>query len=95
MPAGAAGSSRRGLPNLGWIIREEDEDRQFGRFRIGMEDSALDFLGFAFKLGKTGKSGKCIALKPASQKKPKAKKQNAKAWMRPRMHDPADQIAKG
>jgi hypothetical protein len=34
-------------------------------------------------------------MRRAQPEKPQAKKQKAKAWMRSRMHGPADQIAKG
>jgi hypothetical protein len=94
MPASAARSSRKGLPNLGWIIRGKDEDRQFGRFCIGMKDSALDFLGSHSNPAKPGRAAMHCA-QAGQPEKAQAKKQKAKAWMRPHMHDPVDQIAKG
>jgi len=70
------------------LSEEKSKIIKFGRF-AGDEAGKFDFLGFTVVTGKS-REGKYVPKYQTSEKKLKAKRAKAKAWIKKNMHSPVD-----
>jgi group II intron reverse transcriptase/maturase len=70
------------------LSEEKSKIIKFG-IHAGKDNGKFDFLGFTHRIGKSRKGKPCVK-RSTSQKKLKAKRQNAKKWLWENMHAPIE-----